>query len=140
MGPAAAHYQAGDRARAIDTWARGAFGPAYPAALEQAVPGTVEQAVRDADILFQMEAPALQQWRFTPVEAEPITQPVLSVYHQDSVWPGFQQTHDLLVAWLPQTETVVLPQPTHVLHLVNPRGVAEALARFVARHPLAGQA
>ena len=73
------------------------------------------------------------------MEAERITQPVLCVSHQDLVGPGFQQPHDLLVAWLPQTEPVVLPQPTHVLHMVDPRGVAETLARFVACHPLAGQ-
>jgi 3-oxoadipate enol-lactonase len=133
-----AQYGAGDRGAAIDTWARGAFGSEYRAALEAALPGATEQAVADSDALFQGEAPAIQQWSFTAVEAQRLRQPVLSVYHRDPRWEGFEATHRQLQAWLPQLESVVLPEPTHLLQIVNPQGAAEALAHFWARHPVTG--
>ena len=40
------------------------------------------------------------------------------------------------VSWLPDVEPFELPGATHLLHLENPRGMAEALASFFARHPL----
>ena len=33
-------------------------------------------------------------------------------------------------------EPFVLPAATHLLHVQNPRGMAEGLAAFLARHPL----
>jgi pimeloyl-ACP methyl ester carboxylesterase len=136
VGAAMARYQAGDAAGALDAFARGAFGLDYRAPLEQAVPGGVEQAVADARTMFEVDLPALQGWTFTPVEASRIAQPVLSVYHRDPVWPGFERTHELLVNWLPQTEAARLSADSHLLQLVNPRGAAEAVASFVASHPL----
>jgi hypothetical protein len=41
-----------------------------------------------------------------------------------------------LGSWLPDVESFVLPEATHLLHVQNPRGMAEALASFYARHPL----
>lgn len=135
VGEAFESYGAGDKAGAIDTWSRGAFGEGYRDALERALPGAFERAVADADALFQVEAPALQQWGFTREDAKRIEQPVLSVFHVDPAWPGFRETHELLLRWLPQAETFVLPDATHLLQVMNPRGTAEALAGFFARHP-----
>jgi len=45
--------------------------------------------------------------------------------------------HRLVRRWLPQAEPFVLPGATHTLPMQNPRGLAEALAGFFARHPLA---
>ena len=44
---------------------------------------------------------------------------------------------DLLLAWLPNAESFVLPEAGHLLHLEQPRAMAEGLAAFFARHPLA---
>jgi hypothetical protein len=33
-------------------------------------------------------------------------------------------------------ETFALPEATHLLHVQNPRGMAQGLAAFFARHPL----
>jgi len=41
-----------------------------------------------------------------------------------------------LLGWLPNAEGLVLPGATHLLHVQNPRGMAEALASFFARHPM----
>ena len=135
VGKAYGQFGAGDKAGAVDTWLTGAFGPGYREIADAALPGWFEQAVRDTDVVFQVEAPNLQQWSFTPAEAGRMRQPVLSAYHQD-VWPGFQKTHDLLQAWLPQTEAALLPVARHLLQIMDPRVVAEALAGFFQRHPM----
>lgn len=140
VGKAFGLYGAGDKAGAIDAWSRGAFGDQYRGVLDRVLPGAFEQAVADADALFQTEAPALQQWSFTREDAGRIEQPVLSVYHEDPEWSGFFETHELLVEWLPQAEIFVLPNATHLLQAMNPHGVAEALAEFFARYPLQANA
>ena len=46
------------------------------------------------------------------------------------------ERRELLLSWLPNAEPFELPGATHFLHVQNPRGMAEALASFFARHPL----
>ena len=46
--PALAHYQAGDKAGAVEIWLQGTCGPDYRVALERVLPGAVEQTVADA--------------------------------------------------------------------------------------------
>jgi hypothetical protein len=41
-----------------------------------------------------------------------------------------------LLAELPQTEPFVLAGANHALEKRNPRGAAEAIAPFLARHPM----
>jgi pimeloyl-ACP methyl ester carboxylesterase len=135
VGKAYGQFGAGDKAGAVDTWLTGAFGPGYREIADAALPGWFEQAVRDADVVFQVEGPNIQQWSFTPAEAGRIGQPVLSAYHQD-YWPGFQKTHDLLQAWLPQTEAALVPVPRHLLQIMAPRTIAEVLAGFFQHHPM----
>ncbi|HEU4806199.1 MAG TPA: hypothetical protein VFS91_10420, partial [Nitrobacter sp.] len=49
-------------------------------------------------------------------------------------WSRFGETHQLLLAWLPNAEGFVVPGATHFMQLQNPRGMAEALADFWTRH------
>jgi pimeloyl-ACP methyl ester carboxylesterase len=133
VAPAVQRYRAGDKAGAVDTWARGVFGSDYRRPLEQALPGVVEQAVADADAFFAQELPALQQWSFTQEDASRITHPVLLVLGQNTA-ASFPERVQLLASWLPNAELFELPDATHLLHLQDPRGVAEALASFYARH------
>jgi hypothetical protein len=42
----------------------------------------------------------------------------------------------MLRGWLPQAEFAALPGATHALQMMNPTGMAEILADFLARHPL----
>jgi pimeloyl-ACP methyl ester carboxylesterase len=134
-GKAFAQFGAGDKAGAVDTWLTGAFGPGYREIADRVLPGWFEQAATDADVIFQVEAANIQQWVFTPEEAARIHQPVLSAYHEDS-WPGFQKAHELLQAWIPQTETAVLPVDRHLLQIMDPSAVGARLAGFFARHPI----
>ena len=133
--PAIERYRAGDRESAVDTFFRGVFGSDYRSALEDGLAGAFDQAVADADAFFSQELPALQRWSFTQVEASRITQPVLAVLGQQTA-PTFPERRELLLSWLPNGEPFELPDATHLLHLQNPRGMAEGLASFYARHSL----
>ena len=114
----------------------GVFGPSYREPLERGLPGAFDQAVSDADAFFTQELPALwQRWSFTEEDARRITQPVLVVVGEKSA-ATFPERRDLLLAWLPNVESFELPGATHLLHVQNPRGMADALASFFARHPL----
>jgi pimeloyl-ACP methyl ester carboxylesterase len=87
-------------------------------------------------VFFTQELPAVQQWSFTEDDASRITQPVLAVVGEYSA-PTFPERRELLLSWLPQVETFELSDATHLLHLQNPGGMAEALASFFARHSMA---
>ena len=113
--------------------------PGYRATLEGVLPGAFAQAVADAETWFEREASGQLGWRFGEAEARRISQPTLSVLggESDALWSRFGETHRLLLAWLPYAEGFVLPATTHFMLLQDPRGMAEALAAFWARHPLA---
>jgi pimeloyl-ACP methyl ester carboxylesterase len=110
--------------------------PDYRAALDRVLPGAIAQAVSDAGTWYERELSGQLNWRFGEVEARRISQPVLSVLggESDALWSRFGETHRLLLAWLPHGEGFVLPGATHFLQLEDPRGMAEALAAFWARH------
>jgi pimeloyl-ACP methyl ester carboxylesterase len=138
VGTAIQFYRAGNRAAAVDTFLRGVCGPSYRAVLDQALPGAFDQHVADADTFFGQEMPALQQWSFTREDASRILQPVLAVIGAksqefDPIW-GERQA--LLLSWFPNVEPFVLPGAGHLLQVQNPRGMAEGLSAFFARHRL----
>jgi pimeloyl-ACP methyl ester carboxylesterase len=135
VAPAIQRYRAGDKAGAVDTFARGVFGSDYRGPLEQGLPGCFEQAVADADAFFGQELPALQQWSFTQEDASRITQPALAIRGQNTA-PTFPARLQLLVSWLPNVECFELSDATHLLHLQDPRRMAEGLASFYRRHPV----
>src|SRR5829696_1510496 len=113
--------------------------PGYRATLDRVLPGAFAQAVADAGTWFEREASGQLAWRFGEEEARRISQPTLSVLggESDALWSRFGETHRLLLAWLPHAEEFVQPGTTHFLQIQDPRGMAEALAAFWARHRLA---
>jgi pimeloyl-ACP methyl ester carboxylesterase len=132
VGPALERYRAGDRAGAVDRFARGVFGAGYEERLERGLPGALAQAVADADAFFGAELPALQQWSFAEGHARRIAAPALGVLG-GSTESTFPPRLELLVSWLPNAELVELPNATHLLHLQKPHAVADALASFFAQ-------
>lgn len=138
MAPIAEQFRAGNEA--VDGFMRMVSGPAYRAPFEQALPGAFDQGVADADTFFNQELPAFQQWQFAREDAGRITQPVLAGVGENSLAlsPIWHERQQLLLGWLPKVEAFVLPGATHLLHLQNPRAMAQALASFFARHPMAG--
>jgi pimeloyl-ACP methyl ester carboxylesterase len=131
-------WRKGDKAGAVDGFMRMVSGPTYRAAFERALPGSFERGLADAETFFGQELPALGAWRLTREDAGRIAQPVLAVMGAKSpdvspIWSARQQ---LLLTALPNAEGFVLPDATHLLHVQNPRAMAEALADFFARHPI----
>jgi len=139
MVPIVEQFRAGNKAAAVDGFMRMVAGPAYRAPFEQALPGAFDRGVADADTFFGQELPAIQQWQLTREDAGRITQPVIAVVGEKSpeVSPIWNERQQVLLGWLPNVEGFVLPGTTHLLHVQNPRGMAEALASFFARHPMA---
>jgi pimeloyl-ACP methyl ester carboxylesterase len=81
--------------------------------------------------------PAIQQWSFTREDARRIRHPVLAVIGEKNARvPIWAERHGLLLEWLPAAQPFVLRGANHLLHVQNPRGLAEALADFFWRHPI----
>ncbi len=132
--PMLAAYRSGDKRKAVNIFCEFVFGPNWPPIVEQAVPGSIEQAVKDVET-FVNELSGLQAWEFGPTLAAAIGQPVLSVLGVRSS-PFMKKGRELLHTWLPQTEDLDVPT-THLLELQDPQGVAHGLAAFFARHSMA---
>jgi pimeloyl-ACP methyl ester carboxylesterase len=138
VGAALQRYRVGDRSGAVDTFLRGVCGPDYADTLNRVLPRGFDQYVADAETFFEQEMPALQQWSFGQTDAARVRQPVLAVVgarslEMDPIWG---ERHQWLLKWLPQVEPFVLPDATHLLQVMNPRGMAEGLSTFLSRHPL----
>lgn len=132
-------YHAGDNAGAVDTFLQGVCGSGYRTVLDQQLPGAFDQYVADAGTFFGQELTALLQWSFTREDASRIAQPVLAVLGARSsmdTGPIWDERQALLLEWFPNVEPFVLPDAGHLLEVQNPRGMAEGLAAFFARHPL----
>ena len=135
MMPIFEMYGSGDAAGAIRTALQTLGRPNAEEIIERAAPGGMSQAIKDADMFFQIEMPALQEWSFTAEQARSIDQPVLYFSGADSL-PIFQEGLDLMRSWLPQIEHALIPGASHLLQQEAPEAVAQALAEFFSRHPI----
>jgi pimeloyl-ACP methyl ester carboxylesterase len=127
-----AHRDVGRRGRRL---AGGAFDPGSRELLERVLPGAFGQAVADAEAPFGVEVPSLQGWPRGPDDVRRVGQPGLAARGADGSRPGFRETQEAVLSWLPDGEALVVPRATHLLQIANPRAVAEGLADFLARHP-----
>ena len=127
-------YRAGDKRKAVELFSNAVFGPGWQPIISQAIPGGVEQAVRDLDTFIQ-ELVAFQEWQIGPGEAAQITQPLLSVVGTARPNPFMMEVRSMLHSLFPQTEDWDVPT-THLLQMQDPKGVAQGLAEFFCRHPL----
>jgi pimeloyl-ACP methyl ester carboxylesterase len=123
----------------VDEFLRMRFGPDYRDAVEKVLPGAFSQAVRDSRTTFETDLPGLREWRLDEHRVKRLAIPVLNVMGGDSdqLWPRFGEVYRLVRSWLPHAEGFVLPGAAHGLMLQNPRGMAQALADFWRRHPIA---
>ena len=129
-------YERGDKLGATDAFLTGVVGAEYRQVIATSLPpGAFELAVADVDTFFQVEVPALQQWRFTAEDAARIRQPVLAVVGTETA-SVFSEGHAVLKQWIPQAEELVVPQATHGLQMMNPGAVADGLAGLLAGHKL----
>jgi len=103
--------------------------------IEANVPRGVAKATEDADTFFGVELPAVAAWEFEPEQAAVISQPVLSVLGSDTeqLWV---EVANLLRAWFPQVEQLVVDGVGHLLQMQRAEPVARGVAEFLGRHPM----
>jgi 3-oxoadipate enol-lactonase len=133
FAPMLGAYRAGDKRKAMVTLSDAIFGPGWQTIVEGAVPGSLEQAVKDFDTFIREQGP-IQEWQFGPAQAAAIWQPVLSVLGVHSN-PFMKAGRNVLHDWFPQTEDCNIDS-THLLQMQDPAGVANGLAGFFSRHPM----
>jgi pimeloyl-ACP methyl ester carboxylesterase len=130
-------YHAHGPAVALDRFLTRVIGRDWRAAIERSVPGAAQQMEQDTGTFFDTDIPALLAWRFGVNDARRITQAVLHIGGSESgQW--FAEVRDLMLAWLPQAEDVVLAGADHSLALTHPAEVAAAVVAFLRRHPIPG--
>jgi pimeloyl-ACP methyl ester carboxylesterase len=135
LQPVIVAYQSGDVAGAIDGFWRHVCGEGYRDILERVIPGAFAEALAEADLFFQAEMAAVQQWTFAASDAARVTQPVLNVRGSESV-PRFVEGGELVQSWFPRAERLTVPGAGHLLMVQNPTALAEGLTAYVARHPI----
>ena len=83
----------------MDGFLRHVCGDGYRAVLDQVIPDAFDEALDEADLFFQAEMPAVQQWSFGPGDAERISQPVLNVLGAESAprFAGRKRARTVLV-------------------------------------------
>jgi pimeloyl-ACP methyl ester carboxylesterase len=137
-GPVFDAYASGDHEGALAMFLSAVSGMDWPtcrAVLEKSVPGTVMQALKDADTFFGVELPSLAEWTFGAEQAASIRPPVLSVIGAKTgdVWV---EIAEFLGSSLPQVEESTIAGVGHLLHIEQPEPVARAMAAFLDRHPI----
>lgn len=130
-------YEAGDTAGAVDTfWQEISPSPEWRAAIEAGIPGVDSgQAMRNADLFFELEAKAVLAYPFDEFATESIDQPILSVFGSISA-PRSVDQRQLVQSRLPQTEELVIENADHSLPMLRPHEIAEGIKEFLMRHPL----
>jgi len=95
---AGAMYESGDKAGAVEAFAREVAGDDFRAAFDRTLPpGHFERWVAAADTLFQVDL-AGPAWTFTREDAARITQPVLNMVGVNTrVWG--REVYDTVRAW-----------------------------------------
>jgi pimeloyl-ACP methyl ester carboxylesterase len=136
--PAFDAYAAGRPADAVAAFLTLASGLEWQACrdlVEKRMPGSVDQAVQDAETFFGVELPGLVAWAFNADVAKNIHAPALSVRGSNTA-PLWIEVDERLCAWLPRVESCVIDGVGHLLHIQKPAPVARAMGDFYARHPL----
>jgi pimeloyl-ACP methyl ester carboxylesterase len=107
------------------------------AVIEDYVPGSVAQAIKDADTFCAVDLPALSAWEFGSEDAAAVSQPVLSVLGSET-GRLFVDGAALLRSWLPDVEELTVDEAGHLLQIQRPEPVARGIAEFFGRHPMPG--
>ena len=137
-GPALAAYRAGNRADAMAKFLSLVSGLDWETCrkvLEKNVPGSVAQAIKDADTFFGSYLPALNQWQFGASQAATIAQPALSVRGSETE-QFFAESHELLHSLFPRIDDGIIKGVGHLLHMQRPEHVLSSVAAWLARHPM----
>jgi pimeloyl-ACP methyl ester carboxylesterase len=135
-GPSFEAYGSGDHEGAIGSFLSLVSGLDWAtcrALLEEQAPGSVAQAVKDADTFFGVELPGLGEWVFGADEAAAIDCPVLSLLGSDTQ-PLWVEVAAFLRSNVRDVEESTIDGAGHLLHVQRPEPVARAMAEFLGRH------
>ena len=133
-------YGSGDHSGAFAMFVAAASGLEWEACrtlLEERIPGVVAQSIKDADTFFGIELPAMTEWTFGAEQAAAIHRPVLSVLGAETQ-PLWVEIAEFLRSSLPHVEERTIDRVGHLLQIQRPEPVAQAMAEFVTRNPMAG--
>lgn len=137
-------YQAGDKLGAAQHYMEDVCGPSFLGAVEMTNPLDVWKRVEQAvDTTFTVDFPAITSWGFRMSQADNLVSrkpnmPVLAVMGLDSeaAMPGFRETQEFLMRWLPQAERCGIMNATHGMQSMNPVAVGEGAHAFLKKHPM----
>jgi pimeloyl-ACP methyl ester carboxylesterase len=132
-GQLRAYYRQHGPAAALDRFLTMLVGPKWRDELERDLPGSLARLDRDAVTFFETDLPALTSWQFGIERARRITAPVLYVGGSNS-GPLFAEVRELVLAWLPHVEDVVLPGADHNLTITHAAPLAHTVGDFLGRH------
>jgi pimeloyl-ACP methyl ester carboxylesterase len=138
-GPPMDAYGSGEKETAMAGFISLASGLKWEtsrAVIDDYVPGSVAQAIKDADTFCGVDLPALSAWEFGSEDAAAVSQPVLSVLGADS-GRLFVEGAALLRSWLPKVEDLTVEGVGHLLQIQRPGPIARGIAEFFGRHPIA---
>jgi pimeloyl-ACP methyl ester carboxylesterase len=138
-GPSMEAYGSGEKETAMAGLLSLASGLEWKdsrAVIDDYVPGSVAQAIKDADTFCGVDLPALSAWEFGSEDGTAVSQPVLSVLGAESGLL-FVEGAALLRSWLPNVEDLTVEGVGHLLQIQRPEPVARGIAEFVGRHPIA---
>jgi pimeloyl-ACP methyl ester carboxylesterase len=140
---ALAIYQSGDKLGAAQRYMADVCGPSFLSAVEMTGPLDVWRRVEECvDTVFQVDFPAISNWKFRMSEADNFgpkpAMPVLAATGLDSeaAMPGFRETQQFLMSWLPQAERLGVMNATHGMQSMNPVAVAQGAHAFLRKHPI----
>ena len=138
-GPPMEAYASGEKETAMAGFislASGLDWESSRAVIDDYVPGSVAQAIKDADTFCGVDLPALSAWEFGSEDAAAISQPVLSALGAET-GRLFVDGAALLRSWLPRVEELTVENVGHLLQIQSPEPVARGIAEFFGRHPVA---
>ena len=137
-GPSIEAYSSGQKETAMAGFISLASGLEWEtsrAVIDDYVPGSVAQAIKDADTFCGVDLPALSVWEFGSEDAAAVSQPVLSVLGSDSE-RLFVEGAALLRSRLAQVEDLTVEGVGHLLQIQRPEPVARGIAEFLRRHAI----
>lgn len=120
---------------AVDRFLTMLIGGDWRGRLEELVPGSSTQVLRDSQTFLDMDIPALLAWSFDASTATRVRCPTLHIAGRDH-GPMFDGVGDLVRAWLPHAEQVTIAGAGHDVALTHPDALVETVEPFLARHPL----
>lgn len=139
-------YQAGDKLGAAFRYMEAVCGPRFLGSVEMTGPLDVWKRVEACvDTTFTVDFPAISRWGFTFAGADAYPKPPMPVLaamglDSEAAMPGFRETQQFLMNWLPQAERAGIPGATHGMQSMNPVAVGQAAHDFLRRHPMDGPA